>query len=97
MGLFQELEGDVAILVSNGVYKQVPLYKRDGYLFAKSGGGFVRLHADGATSQASVRIDTLSIEGALYKDPLGRLAIDPRVPKAVAIEPATAQKLLGAN
>lgn len=70
---FKQIEGDAAILVENGVYKQVDLYSRNGYLFAKLGSGFVRLMADGSTSKHKLRLDTISYEGNLGSDGLGRL------------------------
>lgn len=96
MSFFKEIEGEAAVLIENGVYKQVPLYSRDGYLYAKVGGGFVRLMADGATTKAKLRLDTLSWTGALYRDGLGRLcSSDVKGVKTVVLEAATAQKLLG--
>lgn len=76
MSFFKEIEGEAAILVSNGVYQQVPLFSRDGYLFAKIGGGFVRLMADGATTKSKLRLDFMSWEGPLFRDALGRLCTD---------------------
>lgn len=64
------------MLVIGGVYSQVPLYTRDGYLYAKYGSGFVRLMADGATTKAKLRLDFMSFDGALYRDALGRLCTD---------------------
>ena len=52
MSFFKEIEGDAAIVVENGVYRQVPLFERDGYIYAKIGSGFVRIMADGATTKA---------------------------------------------
>lgn len=75
MGLFKELEGDVAILIENGVYKQVPVYTRDGYIFAKLGGGFVRIMSDGSTTKAKVRLDTIMTEHPLMRDAVGRLCM----------------------
>ena len=73
MSFFKQIEGDAAILVENGVYKQVDLYSRDGYIFAKLGSGFVRLMADGSTTKHRLRIDYMSFEGELGSDGLGRL------------------------
>ena len=73
MGLFTQLEGDAAILVSKGVYKQVPLYARDGVIYAKANGGFIKLNTDGSTSKSDHRLDTLAIEAPLYKGPFGWL------------------------
>jgi hypothetical protein len=52
MGLFVQSEGDVAVIVNNGVYKQVPLFVRDGLLYAAYGGGYIRLKEDGSTDRA---------------------------------------------
>lgn len=93
MSFFKEIEGEAAILVENGVYKQVPLYVRDGYLYAKVGGGFVRLMADGATTKSKLRLDFMSWNGPLHRDGLGRLCSpDVKGSKSLGHE---AQKLLG--
>ncbi len=93
MSFFQEIEGEAAVLVNNGVYQQVPLFTRDGYLYAKVGGGFVRLLADGSTTKAKTRLDFMSWTGPLCRDALGRLCTKD-VPAAKALG-ADAQKLLG--
>lgn len=92
-GLFQELEGEVAILVSNGTYYQVPLYTRGGWLFAKWGGGFIRLMKDGSTTRAKVRLETLHFEGVLYADGMGRLSVN--AGGCRRIDDTTALKLKG--
>lgn len=95
MSFFQEVEGEAAVLVENGVYKQVPLYVRDGFLYAKIGGGFVRIMADGATTKAKCRLDFMSWSGLLAKDALGRLC-DPGVVKnCQMLAGDTQQRLLG--
>lgn len=95
MSFFRQIEGEAAVLVENGVYKQVDLYSRDGALYAKASGGFVKLYADGATTKAKLRLDTLSWDGELYRDALGRLLVDSRN-GARLIEAPLRQKLLGA-
>lgn len=97
MGLFQEVEGEAAILIENGVYKQVPVFKRDGYLYAKAGGGFVRLYADGSTTKAKTRLDMLTWDnpGALGKDSLGKLCILSEVEKSQPLPSNHQTKLLG--
>lgn len=77
MSMFQEVEGENAILVSNGIYRQCNLYKRDESLYAKIGTGFVRLYADGSTSQAKTRLEALAYGGPVYADRLGRLTTSP--------------------
>lgn len=95
MSLFQQIEGDVAVLSQNGVYKQVDVYERDGALYAKHGGGFIRLYADGATSQSKVRLDVLHFEGPLFKDALGRLFCHDKAKGVRALDSNNQQKLLG--
>jgi len=94
-GLFKQIEGDSAIIAEGGVYKQADLYTRSGYLFAKAGGGFVRLYADGSTSKPKCRIDTLATPLPLCRDTFGRLC-DASLTGAVPIEPEKAVRLLGA-
>jgi hypothetical protein len=96
MGLFQQVEGEAAILVHNGVYKQTDLYSRNGYLYAKIGGGFVRLNADASTTKSAMRLDTLTWTGALAKDALGRLC-DPKVAGSTLLDAPRQQLLLGNN
>lgn len=95
MGMFKQVEGENAIVVENGVFKQTDLYARDGYLYAKTGAGFVRLYADGSTSKAKCRIDVMTFEKALFVDKLGRLC-DASVDGAKGLDAPKAQLLLGA-
>lgn len=97
MGLFQEAEGACAILIENGVYKQVPVYTRNGFLYAKIGGGFVRLNNDNSTTKAKMRLDTLSYDEPLGTDPFGRLVDLAMVPGAKPLPQEVTQKLLGAS
>lgn len=93
MGLFKQIEGENAVIVESGVYKQADLYTRNGYLYAKAGGGFVRLYADGSTSKAKCRLDVLTFSKPLGTDKLGRLC-DASVPGARTLEVAKEQRLL---
>lgn len=83
--MFKELEGDTAVVVIGGVYKQVDLYTRNGFLFCKAFGGFIRLYANGSTSKDKCRIDALSTEKDLFADRLGRLC-DASVSGAEALD-----------
>ena len=74
---FAILEGDHAILAEKGVYRQCDLYTHNGQLFAKIGGGFVRLNEDGSSSKPHVRLEELATEAPLYRDRFGRLALAP--------------------
>ena len=93
---FKQVEGEAAILVGDGVYRQTELYERNGYLFAKYGAGFVRLAADGSTSKSKLRLETLSFEGRLARDPMGRLC-RPEVAGAIILAADQQTKLLIGN
>lgn len=98
MGLFQKVDGEAAIVVERGVYKQGDLYTRDGYLYAATKGGYVRLFEDGSTSVASCRLETLTWSGRLGRDPQGRLVDPDRLPTNVNPLPLRSgmqQRLLG--
>lgn len=75
---FRPLEGDIAVLVQNGVYRQADLYEWDGKLFAKHGVGYVRLRANGTTSRDGIHMEYMEIETPLYADKLGRLTVTDR-------------------
>lgn len=93
MGLFKHLDGESAIVVESGVFKQTDLYTRDGHLYAKAGGGFVRLYADGSTSKAKCRLDVLTFDKPLCVDKLGRLC-DASVTGARSLDREKEQRLL---
>lgn len=84
MSLFKELEGDVAIVVSGGIFKQVKLFTRNGFLFAAVAGGYVRLKADGTTSKDKLRLEHIETELPLFKDRIGRLGTE-QMPNAQAL------------
>lgn len=75
MTFIAELEGAFAWMGSGGVYKQVPLFYRGEALFAKWGGGYIRLRSSGATSAPKVIWyeldggDLFRIETKPMKDP----------------------------
>lgn len=96
MSFFKEVEGEAAIVVQNGVFKQVPLYTRDGYLFVKVGSGFARLYADGSTTVSRMRLDFMSWEGPLFRDKFGKLCTA-SVPDAIQLPTDHSQRLLGAS
>lgn len=93
MSLFKEVEGDVAIVSSAGVYKQVPIYTRNGFLFAACAGGFVRLKADGSTSKPNLILVHLETELDLHKDRIGRLGTGD-IPDAKPLLHADAKRLM---
>jgi hypothetical protein len=83
--LFKPLDGDMALLLQGGVFKPAELHERDGKLFARAAGGFVRLYKDGRTSKTGVSFTTLVTEEPLFVDRFGRLCLtsgDQRTPLA---------------
>lgn len=94
MAFFKKVEGEAAVVVANGVYKQVDLYTRDGYVYAAAAGGFVRLMADGSTTHPKMRLEYMTWRDGLGRDPLGRLcSVD--TPGARLLEEKVSAKLLG--
>lgn len=94
MGFFKEVEGEGAVIIIGGVYKQVPLATRDGFLYAKTAGGYVRLMADGSTTKDKMRLDYMTWDGELRRDQYGRLCT-PDVKGARSLEPERKTLLLG--
>ena len=61
MDYFTIIPEGQAIMVSRGVYRQVPVYARGGKVYARHGGGYVRLIQGGSTTAPNIRwveIDT---------------------------------------
>lgn len=69
------IEGAFAWMYTKGIFRQVPLYIRGEAIFAKWGAGYVRLRANGATSNPNIRWNELdggdlcSIQVRDMKDP----------------------------
>lgn len=87
MGMFQKLDGESVILVCpGGIYKQADLYARDALLYAKIGGGFIKLFYDKSTSSSRHRIDTLSWDnGSLWRTGTGVITTEPHDPGALLL------------
>lgn len=83
MAGFKQLEGEFAVTVSGGVYKQSDVYERNGLLFVKHGSGFVQLDYMGGTSTDKLRLDELNVETPLAMTKLGRICIKghPAIPE----------------
>lgn len=95
MGFFKQVEGEAAVLIRNGIYRQCDVYERDNYLYAKVSGGFVRLYADGSTTNIKTRLDIISWTDPIARDATGRRC-RPDIPGSVALEAPKKQLLLGA-
>lgn len=74
MSLFTIIPEGQAIVLSGGVYRQVPIYARAGHVYAKHGAGFVRLMRGGGTSHVNIKWLELDnpdgghTEGQMYVD-----------------------------
>jgi hypothetical protein len=66
MSLFARIDEAQVIVRSRGVFKQVPLYHRDGHVYAGVKGGFVRLMQHGSSTVPDLLWDEVF-------DPLGAL------------------------
>ena len=74
--MFSRIDTDEALIVENGVYRPVDVYRGpDGGLYVKAKGGFVRVKERGDTSHPTVKITLLMREGPLYRDAWGRLCV----------------------
>ena len=75
-GVFHEVTGAVAVLRRRGLFTQVPVYQRDGALYAGHGKGFVRLYVEG-TSIPDLMVEELIIDQAIEGDTMRRLRLVP--------------------
>lgn len=62
MALFHVIEGAQGITHSRGLWKQVKLYRRGGYLYAAHGSGFIRVYSHGGTSLSNVSMAPENID-----------------------------------
>ena len=75
--MFKLIEGDEIMVVKGGIYYPTTAYEHNGDLYAKVGSGFVRLKANGSTSQPGTRLHVIYREGQLFQDRFGRLCVTP--------------------
>lgn len=52
---FTEVQDGLVITHEKGIYRQLPLFRRDQYVYAKVGAGFIRLYKQGATSKPNIK------------------------------------------
>ena len=60
-GLFWPIEGSAVVLYNKGIYRQVTIFVRKNELYAKHGGGFVRLMKAGHTSYSNMSWGDISV------------------------------------
>jgi hypothetical protein len=73
--MFRKLEGDSAVLKSNGVLTVVDLYEWRGELYAAVGKGYIRVNANGTTSKDRTALEHIRTDVPLFADRFGRLAL----------------------
>ena len=73
---FVKLEGNTAIIVQGGVYKQADLYSWKNGLFLATAGGFVRIKDDNSTTKDKLNVVDLFYDKPLYVSKFGRLEIN---------------------
>lgn len=67
LSLFSIIEGKQAVIknAKTGVYRQVDLYERDGEIYAKASGGFIRLMKEQRTSHPVTKWEHLDVKYGL--------------------------------
>lgn len=84
MFLFQQIEDAKAIMKMKGLYKQVNVYHRQGYLYVRHAGGYAALLRDVVTqigtSIPNLRVDALympdDMEEKIWTTNSGRLCLE---------------------
>lgn len=66
MALFQKLDNAVAVLTSRGVHREVPLFERAGFVYAKWQGGFIQLR-EHACGTSVPNVQWAYVEGITYE------------------------------
>ena len=95
---FAPIEDSTVVLVNNGVWNEYPLHVYAGMLFAKVGGGFVRINKDGTCSKPGLRVEVLKYERTLFVDRFGRLCVaDGEGRRPALAQPDGTVALLGAG
>lgn len=59
--LFKKIDSFVAVTRSKGVYRQVDVYARGGFMYIAHRGGFLRVFGDGKTTRPDVLVDGLNL------------------------------------
>lgn len=73
MSLFSVVQGAQAIIWESCVYKQVGIYRYQGFLFVKHKGGFIRMAGNGQTEHP--KVTWKEIDGVEYTVNKNRLEL----------------------
>lgn len=84
MNFITAIDEGQAIIHSRGIYRQVPLYQRDGKIYAKHGGGFVRLSQGGATSAPNIRWAEIDTPHGTTEEKAGFVTYEPNAMREAA-------------
>lgn len=68
MQYFKPIEDGFAILYRGGVFRQVNLAERDGFVYAAFGSGFIKIHKGGTTSHKDIKCEEFDIPGGHTTD-----------------------------
>lgn len=68
MNLFHIIEDGIVHLRSRGVYRESKVYQRGTDVFAKHGGGYVRLLGRNTTTVSNLSWDAIEAPGVTFKD-----------------------------
>lgn len=71
--IFTRVPDAIAILTLRGVYRQCEVFTLDGDVYAKTGGGFIRLSESGTST--SHRVHKIVSNQPFQPDKLGRLRL----------------------
>ncbi len=72
---FKKIEDSFCVLFTKGSYKQVEIYEREGLIFAKFGGGFIKVYQNGYTSKNEVVCKGINCMGVIWKEGAGGLEV----------------------
>lgn len=79
MGIgFLVIEGAAAILlkVKTGTWIQTSVFERNGYVYVKANGGFIKVYVNGSTSNAMYKVEAIDLGDIhLGKGDLGQLTV----------------------
>jgi hypothetical protein len=65
---FSQIEDSFCIIWEKGKFSQVPLFEKEGKVYAKSGGGFIAIYNDGKTSKPTAVCKGINCKGIIWKD-----------------------------
>lgn len=77
MNYFTAIDEGFAIIRNRGVYRQAPLYEREGKIYAKHGSGFIRLLQNNGTTVPTIKWNEIDTPHGSYTADMGGLSYTP--------------------